>query len=356
MPEVKSKVAIFWDYENCALPAAESATSIVNNLRNIAHRYGALNTFKAYLESSERSSLKSLPLRSELVSCGVSLIDCPHDGRKDVADKMMIVDMLAYAMDNSTSATVILISGDRDFAYALSILRQRQYQVVVISPKAGHLSLKSQAEVVHNWPQDFLYDLRPSVDVGASRGRDRSNTPPRSRRSSPTGHLSYPSMVSVSPPPTPKLRSTTVRSQMQNPPERDAGHGHDPRGATSVDAFLFPETPFSPWGVKDDYDRRETVAARPSKPSTPPGFHVLVKILRREYAAGIRYVPGSQLGSLLSQERSLSSIYERAGVTRLKEYTALAEKHKLVIVGKEDRNGQNWIALHPAYYKKSVLD
>ncbi|KAH9924117.1 hypothetical protein B0H21DRAFT_826774 [Amylocystis lapponica] len=30
---------------------------------------------------------------------GVSLIDCPHDNRKDVADKMIIVDMLAYALD-----------------------------------------------------------------------------------------------------------------------------------------------------------------------------------------------------------------------------------------------------------------
>ena len=63
---------------------------MVDNIRRIAHSYGSVKLFKAYLELSEQSSLKSLSLRSELQSCGVSLTDCPHNGRKDVADKMMI--------------------------------------------------------------------------------------------------------------------------------------------------------------------------------------------------------------------------------------------------------------------------
>ena len=32
-------------------------------------------------------------LRSELQSYGLSLIDCPHQGRKDVADKMIIGEL-----------------------------------------------------------------------------------------------------------------------------------------------------------------------------------------------------------------------------------------------------------------------
>ena len=61
---------------------------MVNNIQQIAHRYGSVKLFKAYLELSDQS--KSLTLRSELQSCGVSLTDCPHNGRKDVADKMML--------------------------------------------------------------------------------------------------------------------------------------------------------------------------------------------------------------------------------------------------------------------------
>ena len=43
--------------------------------------------FKAYQEISDQSKLS---LRSELQSSGVSMVDCPHNGRKDVADKMLL--------------------------------------------------------------------------------------------------------------------------------------------------------------------------------------------------------------------------------------------------------------------------
>ena len=56
----------------------------------MAHCFGSVKLFKAYLQLSEFSASKSLLLRSELQASGVSLTDCPHNGRKDVADKMML--------------------------------------------------------------------------------------------------------------------------------------------------------------------------------------------------------------------------------------------------------------------------
>ncbi|KAG1756272.1 uncharacterized protein EDB91DRAFT_4430 [Suillus paluster] len=63
------------------------------------------------------------------------------------------VDMLAYAVDNPSPATIILIAGDRDYAYAVSTLRLRQYNVVLIVPPAPNIpqSLESQASVVVDW-------------------------------------------------------------------------------------------------------------------------------------------------------------------------------------------------------------
>ncbi|KAI0701583.1 limkain-b1-type NYN domain-containing protein, partial [Earliella scabrosa] len=142
-------VAIFWDYENCALPSLEPSYTIVNRIRHLAHQYGLVKSFKAYLHYPDQ---KSIALRSELTSCGVSLIDCPHNGRKDVADKMMMVDMMAYAIDNPSPTTIMLISGDRDFVYAVSILSLRQYRIVLLSPRATHISLKAQASAVYHWP------------------------------------------------------------------------------------------------------------------------------------------------------------------------------------------------------------
>jgi hypothetical protein len=65
----------------------------------------------------------------------------------------LIVDMLAFAIDHHSPATVVLIAGDRDYAYAMSTLRLRQYNVILIAPTSPDVSqsLKSQASLMINW-------------------------------------------------------------------------------------------------------------------------------------------------------------------------------------------------------------
>ncbi|KAG1903930.1 limkain-b1-type NYN domain-containing protein, partial [Suillus fuscotomentosus] len=147
-----SKVAIFWDYENCSPPLNSQGHAIVNGIRRIAHVFGYVTSFKAYLDVSSQSP-KSVGFRSDLQSSGVSMTDCPHNGRKDVVDKMILVDMLAFSNDHPPPATIILIAGDRDYAYAVSTLRLRRYNVVLIVPSAPNIpqSLESQASVVVDW-------------------------------------------------------------------------------------------------------------------------------------------------------------------------------------------------------------
>ncbi|OAX30806.1 hypothetical protein K503DRAFT_806700 [Rhizopogon vinicolor AM-OR11-026] len=87
------------------------------------------------------------------------MVDCPHNGKKDVVDKMILVDMLAFALDHHDSpVTIILIAGDRDYAYAMSTLRLRQYTVVLIVPSGQNTpqSLQSQASVVIDWNYAIL--------------------------------------------------------------------------------------------------------------------------------------------------------------------------------------------------------
>lgn len=66
------------------------------------------------------------------------------------------VDMLIYAMDNPAPATIIVISGDRDFAYAISTLRLRQYDIVLITLSNAHISLTSQASLCYDWIMEVL--------------------------------------------------------------------------------------------------------------------------------------------------------------------------------------------------------
>lgn len=73
---------------------------------------------------------------------------------------MMLVDILAWAMDNPCPSTVFLVSGDRDFSYCLSVLQNRGYTVALIAPTSTHGSLREQADVIFEWT-----DLFPNVAV-----------------------------------------------------------------------------------------------------------------------------------------------------------------------------------------------
>lgn len=59
-------------------------------------------------------------------------------------------------MDNPAPGTIILITGDRDFAYLVAIVRMRRYRVVTIVPPNHHSSLQQQASVVLDWNSDIL--------------------------------------------------------------------------------------------------------------------------------------------------------------------------------------------------------
>jgi hypothetical protein len=73
------------------------------------------------------------------------------------------VDIMAFMKDNSPPTTIILISGDRDFAYLLSTLRWRKYKVVLISNSfKTHESLTVQASVVYDWQSEILKARPPT--------------------------------------------------------------------------------------------------------------------------------------------------------------------------------------------------
>ena len=89
--------------------------------------------------------------------------------------------MLAHAIDNGAPSTIVLISGDRDFAYALSILRFRRYRIVLITLSNAHQSLRAQASISFDWVSEILEPVNPIL----------SNQPPSPRRgkmSSPPAH------------------------------------------------------------------------------------------------------------------------------------------------------------------------
>ncbi|KDQ33545.1 hypothetical protein PLEOSDRAFT_1099504 [Pleurotus ostreatus PC15] len=248
-------VAIFWDYENCHGPSSVSGYDVVGSIRSMAHKFGSVKLFKAYLELSEQAmSPRLLSLRSELQSSGVSLTDCPHNGRKNVADQMIIVDMLTYAIDRPAPATIVLISGDRDFAYAASVLRLRRYSVVVVSlnTRGVHPSLTAQANACLDWNADIM----GKVDEQALGQRQEAVALEETAKPAPNRRSNTISAVTEALL-SPSVQRREIKNFGSNRHKRDnSTQQRNPQVPLNIDKAT--QTP--PLGIPDPFQTRELLA------------------------------------------------------------------------------------------------
>ncbi|KAI3610783.1 hypothetical protein WG66_007190, partial [Moniliophthora roreri] len=138
-------VAIFWDYDS------------------VVQQFGGIKLFKAYADLSVLSSPRSLALRSELQCSGVSLIDCPHNGRKNVVDQTIIVIL--------NSGYVGICHGPFDVRYHSPDLWGQRFRIRDIYVALSHVqsdchgafhssSLRAQASVFIDWNSAVLNVLK----------------------------------------------------------------------------------------------------------------------------------------------------------------------------------------------------
>ncbi|KAL1195961.1 hypothetical protein V5N11_025134 [Cardamine amara subsp. amara] len=144
--------AILWDIENCPVPSDVRPEDVAGNIRMAIQLHpvitGPVINFSAY------GDFNAFPrrVREGCQRTGVKLIDVPN-GRKDASDKAILIDMFLFVLDNKPPATIILISGDVDFAPALHILGQRGYTVIVVIPSGVYVNsaLTSAGKFVWDW-------------------------------------------------------------------------------------------------------------------------------------------------------------------------------------------------------------
>ncbi|XP_051144726.1 uncharacterized protein LOC127260816 [Andrographis paniculata] len=149
----QGRVAILWDIENCPVPSDVRSEDVAGNIRMALRVHpvidGVVTMFSAY------GDFNAFPrrLREGCQRTGIKLIDVPN-GRKDAADKAILIDMFLFALDNSPPSSIMLISGDVDFAPALHILGQRGYTVILVIPSGVPVStaLSNAGRFVWDWP------------------------------------------------------------------------------------------------------------------------------------------------------------------------------------------------------------
>lgn len=326
--------------QNCSPPTGSSGRHLVQSIRKHLSaidtgtgpekeelgQSGPILSFKAYLElsSPEGVGAAQVNLRSELQGSGVSLIDTPKSGRKDVADKMIIADIMAFALDVPPPARIVLISGDRDFAYPLSLIRGRGYQVILITPPIGAVPiLEASANHVARWRQDVL-------------GLERDGFGRLYNSSSSTPSKSYQRSSSPGPGKDSSARSGPPGSQSMHTSASQQSSGGNNTSSAAPTAAPAPYQPPTPAPA--------TNMTGPGAAPVPGVFQPLVQALEEFRKEGQPRPLRSKVAVRLTAIDK--DVYEKAGASSWRDYVAVAVAAGIVVVGSSHgTTGFEWIAL-----------
>jgi hypothetical protein len=138
---------------------------VTSRLKAILAPHGRLVQFRGY--ASIGLGLIPQQKRSDLQLSGVHLVDAPHSGRKEVADKMIIVDAMQFAYTHPEGATLCFITGDVDYAYLLAVLQRPQWKTIVISKGTLSSMLHVNCDCKMRWETDIL-QLQSRLPVATS--------------------------------------------------------------------------------------------------------------------------------------------------------------------------------------------
>ncbi|KAI8917756.1 hypothetical protein DFJ77DRAFT_318690 [Powellomyces hirtus] len=325
MPPVTGLTYSLVTIQNCDIPSDMSGPAVVNKLRIVLRHLGQIVLFKSYvrLSSSTPSTEEGLKMQSELSLSGVSLMLCPPRGKKMTADPIIIADMMAFALDNPAPAVIVLISGNGDFSYALSLLNGRQYTILVVIKDNAPDVLQSAATAVLDWRLDVL------TLASSSRVAPPTCCPNHSPKAMPA-------------------KWTTSETPGQ--------HLFEYPDTAHVTGPLFADDERHPYILGVSSSRRDLpsnsgtlspLLAKTSGISAPSfnGYYKdLVAVLRALISEGQPRPLRSTVGLKLLQGDP--KIYSRAtGPSSFKEYVKAAQDKGLVELGGE--GGNDWISLTP---------
>ncbi|KAJ0976475.1 hypothetical protein J5N97_018440 [Dioscorea zingiberensis] len=167
-----ARTSVWWDIENCQVPKGYDGHVIAQNMASALAAVG----YKGPVTISVYGDTKKIAtaVQHALSGTGITLNHVPS-GVKDASDKKILVDMLFWAVDNPPPANYLLISGDRDFSYALHQLGMRRYNILLAHAPNVSQALVAAARTVWLWTS-LLAGEAPLPNSGSTQQGNASNS------------------------------------------------------------------------------------------------------------------------------------------------------------------------------------
>ncbi|KAI8535921.1 hypothetical protein RHMOL_Rhmol10G0213100 [Rhododendron molle] len=129
------RVSVWWDFENCQLPAGANVFKVGQSIAAAVRANGIKGPVQ-------------ITAFGDMLQLSRSFSDF---GGKNSADRSLLVDLMYWVSQNPPPAHLFLISGDRDFAGTLHRLRLNNYNILLASPETAPSVLCSAASIMWNW-------------------------------------------------------------------------------------------------------------------------------------------------------------------------------------------------------------
>ncbi|PIK45383.1 putative meiosis arrest female protein 1-like [Apostichopus japonicus] len=147
-------IGVFWDIENCCVPSGKSAFEVVRRIRDRFFEGHREAEFMCVCDIKKENSTVIEELNNAQVT--VAHINAVA---KNAADDKLKQSLRRFADTHSRPATVVLISGDINFAHDLSDLRHRHgLNVILVHKSDSSEALKSCANSLIKY-SDLITDL-----------------------------------------------------------------------------------------------------------------------------------------------------------------------------------------------------
>ena len=129
-----SGAVLHWDWENAPVPRGVSVMYALGEMRKAVHlRFGPVLGAYVYADPQTLTTARRL----ELSACGLDVIDCGRDaGKANVVDFRIIsrsmVELARPVAVGQTRCAVVVVTGDGDYSYCVSVLRNVDVPTMII--------------------------------------------------------------------------------------------------------------------------------------------------------------------------------------------------------------------------------
>ncbi|XP_058755821.1 uncharacterized protein LOC131629039 [Vicia villosa] len=161
---INEKTSVWWDLDNCSMPQIINVDEIILGILSKLQRISITGEIQMHIYGNMTTNLQA-QLHYRTIFFQHVVTGWQGQGR-DKCDKVLLLNLYKWVLDNPPPANIVLLSGEIDFSFSLHSLRNLRYFIVLINPIQTSRSLCVGADRLLSWNNIITDCMKIVVNVG----------------------------------------------------------------------------------------------------------------------------------------------------------------------------------------------